>query len=126
MNYILDTHVALDWINDEKLPTKVSEILEDKDSRLFLSIASAWEIAIKINIGKLKLEGGSKEFLSYYESSPVTIAPISHKHLETYESLPLLHKDPFDRIIVATAIADNLTLITNDPEIHKYDVPIHW
>ena len=92
----------------------------------FLSIVSAWELAIKIGLGKLDFYGKAAGFIHIAESNGFIIAPIKSDHLTALEALPLIHRDPFDRLLIATALAENMTLITVDENIAKYDVPQIW
>jgi len=85
-----------------------------------------WEISIKNRIGKLALPNGLGSVFSIIEKRGYGIVSINRHHLEIYNTLPLLHRDPFDGIIVATAIVENMTILTSDENIQKYDVPWIW
>ena len=124
MKVLLDTHAVLWWVNEhEKLSNEAKSILLGDTNILYLSIVSAWEIAIKTSLGKLTdFEGGVKEFLTVVTDMPVHILPVEPYYIETVERLPFIHRDPFDRMIVATAIAEHMTILTSDENIHKYDV----
>jgi len=128
MKYLLDTHTALWFVNEhERLPLEIREILLDETQLFYISIASAWEIAIKASIGKLtEFKGGVKAFLTKIEDSPISILPITASHIETIETLPFIHRDPFDRLLIAVAKTDGLIIITADENIHKYDVSFVW
>jgi PIN domain nuclease of toxin-antitoxin system len=93
---------------------------------VYISISSVWEIAIKISIGKLDFAGKAEGFVRLAEKNDITVLPIAVSHLTTYESLPFIHRDPFDRLLIATAIAEQMTLITADENIARYDVPHIW
>ena len=128
MKLLLDTHTAL-WLTNEyeKLSPKAKSMLDDEENALYLSIASAWEIAIKTSIGKLNIYvGGVKAFLAKMEELPISIFPITPRHLECVETLPLIHRDPFDRLLVATAKAEGMTILTADENIQRYEVPSVW
>ena len=127
MDYILDTHVLL-WSMFEsiKLSPSAQKILQDKNVRRFVSISSMWEIAIKNRIGKLPLTNGIVDVFSAAERRGYGIVGIDQQHIEFYNALPLLHRDPFDGIIVATALLEKMTIITADENIQKYDVPWVW
>ena len=87
---------------------------------LHLSIVSTWEIAIKISLGKLiGLNGGVRAFISKIESMPIYLIPVAPRHVEIVEVLPFIHRDPFDRLLVAAAKADGMTILTADENIHK-------
>jgi PIN domain nuclease of toxin-antitoxin system len=127
MKYLLDTHVAI-WALEEKekLSPKAKTIVENTKLTLCVSIVSAWEIAIKLSVGKLDFSGGSAFFLKEMQRNGITVINVDGTHIEYVEKLPLLHRDPFDRLLVATAATEGMTLITIDENIHKYDVPILW
>jgi len=127
MDYILDTHVLL-WAMFEpnKLSQSSQKILTSRDLRKFISMSSMWEIAIKNRIGKLPLPTGISGVFSMAEYINIGLVGIDQKHIETYNTLPLLHRDPFDGIIIATAILENMTIITADENIQKYDVSWTW
>ena len=127
MDYILDTHVLL-WSMFEsvKLSQSAQEILIDRKSRRFVSISSMWEIAIKNRIGKLPLPNDLAGVFSTVEKRGYGVLGIDQQHIEIYNTLPLLHRDPFDGIIVATAFLEDMTIITADENIHKYNVPWIW
>jgi len=127
MKYLLDTHVAK-WALDDavKLSDHTKSILGDTSLHLFVSLACAWEIAIKISIGKLNFEGGSTVFINKLQQFGVEMIHVEGTHIAGVEKLPLFHRDPFDRIIIATAIIKGMTIITADENIQKYDVPWIW
>ena len=123
MDYILDTHVLL-WsmFESSKLSQSAREILVDRKSRRFISISSMWEIAIKNRIGKLQLPCSIDDIFSTVEKRGYGLLGINQRHIEIYNTLPLLHRDPFDGIIIASAILQKMTIITTDENIQKYDV----
>jgi len=127
MAYLLDTHVIL-WTMFEpgKLSHSAQQIIDDVNTSKVASISSIWEIAIKNRIGKLPLPTGIDGVLHEIETSDVGIIGIDRQHIEIYTALPLLHRDPFDGIIIATAIMENMTIITADENIQKYDVSWTW
>jgi PIN domain nuclease of toxin-antitoxin system len=127
MNYLLDTHAIIWFLNgDEKLSVKSKEIIENQDNLKFVSIASIWEIAIKISLNKFKFNKGFKKFLELIDANGFEILPISFDHALTVSTLNFIHRDPFDRLIVSQALSDNLTIITTDGFIVKYDVRTIW
>ena len=87
-----------------------------------LSIVSAWELAIKISLKKMKFAGKVSGFIRLVENSGFTILPIKPAHLSALETLPMIHRDPFDRLLVATALVEKMTLITADENIAHYEV----
>ena len=128
MKLLLDTHIALWWVNEhEKLSAKAQALLLNDEHSLYISTASAWEIAIKVSIGKLtELKGGVKTILARLDDIPVSILPVMPRHIEIVEALPFIHRDPFDRLLIATAKSDGLTILTADENIPKYDIPCEW
>jgi len=125
MDLLLDTHVLM-WaaISPEKLSAKVTHFIMNKDSNLFLSPVSLWEIAIKINIGKSDID--LNVLLHHIPSLDVQIIQMKNEHFVTLLTLPNIHKDPFDRYLISLAIKEKLTIITADENIQKYNVSWIW
>lgn len=121
MQFLLDTHTFLWFIDESKeIPEHIFNLLES-DVDLLLSIASLWEIAIKVNIGKLNLPKKYAEFVREQMGiNDIEILPISLSHLNLISILPLHHKDPFDRLIIAQAIQENLTIVSRDSAFDSY------
>jgi PIN domain nuclease of toxin-antitoxin system len=128
MRYILDTHTAIWLFTDSKrLSGKARMILADQERYLSISIASAWELAIKISKGgKVRDMSGVAAFLNKLSETGVEILGIGADEVKIVEALPYIHNDPFDRVIIATAKANGLTLLTADENIQKYDVDWVW
>ena len=121
MRYLLDTHTLL-WARaaPDLLSADALAVLESADNALYLSIASLWECAIKSSIGKLDVpDDFYRTVAGDYE-----ILGIDVSHVEACANLPMHHRDPFDRMLVAQARLGGLTLVTRDQDIAKYDVPI--
>ena len=127
-DYILDTHVLLWSIFDsDKLSKSVQQILLNMDCRKFISIGSMWEISIKNRIGKLPLpNNGISDVFDEAEMNGFGLLGIDRKCIELYNTLPLIHRDPFDGIIIATAVSKKMTVITADENIQKYNVQWIW
>ena len=126
-DYLLDTHVLLWSIFDSaKLSKTAQQVLLDRKCRKFISISSMWEISIKNRIGKLSLPNGLTDIFNEIKSNGFGYVGISLKSIEVYNTLPLLHRDPFDGIIIATAICEQMTIVTVDANIQKYNVPWIW
>jgi len=127
MKYLLDTHVIL-WIaeNSPLLTEKVKEVILDKNSEKYVSIASVWEVAIKLGTHKLDIGGGLSEFFHMIDDNGFFSLSLEREYLQLIPNLPNHHKDPFDRLLVATAIVENMILITMDKNIHGYDVNCLW
>ncbi|MCL2052264.1 MAG: type II toxin-antitoxin system VapC family toxin, partial [Lachnospiraceae bacterium] len=113
--------------DDEKLSVRARDIIADKTVELAVSIASAWEIAIKISKGgKITDMSGVAVFIDKLRENGVEILGITAEEVKIVESLPFIHNDPFDRIIIATAKSNGLTLISVDKNVCKYDIPCVW
>jgi len=126
MTLLLDTH-ALIWFleNDARLPISTRSRIETTPS-VFVSIASLWEIAIKANIGKLELSAPFNTIEPNLVALGITQLPIHFKDLEIYLSLPLHHRDPFDRILISQAINYSLSLVSQDPQMDAYSIKRLW
>lgn len=126
MESLLDTHAFL-WylLGDSNLGSKAKDAIDTKTG-LYFSIASLWEISIKINVGKLQLNRPFEDLPKELEYINVQILPITFEDTEIYTSLPLHHRDPFDRILVAQAINHSLVLISRDEAFDAYPIQRVW
>lgn len=121
---LADAHILLWWrMDDPRLTGSAREVMANPDVAVYFSAASIWEIAIKRVAGKLELP---QEFVSTLGERGFSELSISARHGEIAAALPLHHRDPFDRMIVAQAQSEHLTVITNDARIAAYDVPVLW
>jgi PIN domain nuclease of toxin-antitoxin system len=122
-NLLLDTHAFL-WAidNDPRLSQKAREAIVDGNNVVFVSAATAWEIAIKKAIGKLKVPRG--DYLEELKLHRFTPLDITTEHALAVENLPFHHNDPFDRMLIAQASLENLTLVTRDPKVMAYEVQV--
>ncbi|MBN4058987.1 type II toxin-antitoxin system VapC family toxin [bacterium AH-315-J04] len=119
-SYLLDTHALLWWLDDPaKLSSEAREAIANGDSLVYVSAAVAWEMAIKKSIGRLDIPTNLPEVL---RADNIEVLDINIHHALTVGDLPMLHQDPFDRMQIAQANVENLTLITRDKQIKKYDV----
>lgn len=125
--YLLDTHIIL-WLasKPELLSKKAKQLLLNPENSFFVSAASAWEVAIKLSLNKLNLAGSVTTFYKICSKNSISLLGIEQQHLEQLANLPLIHKDPFDRLIIATALAEGLTLVTADNNIHNYPIRYAW
>lgn len=124
MRVLVDTHVFL-WFatDDSQLSQKARRLFLDSQVKLYLSMVSVWEMAIKIKLGKLKLPTTLEEFLEYpLQEQVVYLLPIELEHTLQTIRLPLYHRDPFDRLLVAQAIHEDLILLSHDNLLDKYPV----
>ena len=127
MNVLLDTHVLLWFMDgDEKMPAAVKEVIHNTDNKVYVSIASIWEIAIKYSIGKLKLKKGIENFLTRIDENGFILLEIDTKHIIAVTKLPFIHRDPFDRMLVAQATVESLYVMTVDSNIIQYNVDVVW
>ena len=128
MKYLLDTYTLLCIITDDlKLSKKVKMLFLGPKNVIFISMASIWEIAIKVSLGKLKMENTLEEFVELYiVGKDIKILNLSLSHLELLEKLPFKHRDPFDRLIICQSIYENIPIITSDKAFKKYKVKCIW
>jgi PIN domain nuclease of toxin-antitoxin system len=126
MRYLLDTHIFLWWVLDNpKLSEPFKKAIAHPDNDLYLSSASTWEMVIKASIGKLSLPSSPETFIRHQLLiNEMTPLDISIEHTFALATLPMIHKDPFDRILIAQAIYENLVLMTDDPLIKNYKVKL--
>ena len=122
MKLLLDTHIFIWWADQpEKLSTAALSALEDEANELLLSVASVWEMQIKIQLGKLKLSLPLKELIkSQQETNELTVLPVELTHVLALDALPLHHKDPFDRLLIAQSTEEDLTLVSADSQFSAY------
>ena len=126
MNILLDTN-ALIWClaDPDRLGLAALNLLANPANQVYVSAASGWEIAIKVDLGKITVPPNLREWLpEALERSRLTPLPISLSHALGVENLPPHHRDPFDRLLVAQAVADRLTILTSDEVVGRYDVPL--
>ena len=128
MRALLDTHTFLWWISgDSHLSSRVRQIISDPSSELFLGYGSLWEATIKIQKGTLKVPGNSVIFLiSEMKANDIRLLPQRLEFLTRLESLPLHHRDPFDRLLIAQALEEDLAILTADSQIRKYSAKVVW
>ncbi|KYG02466.1 hypothetical protein BE21_54975 [Sorangium cellulosum] len=122
MKLLLDTHVWLWFVSGETaLPRAFDAAIRATENVVMLSVVSAWEVSIKTALGKLQVGGPLDEFL---DSAVLhfDMLDVSMRHVRTLATLPLRHRDPFDRMLIAQAKADELTILTVDPLVRAYDV----
>ncbi len=128
MKLLLDTHTLLWMLADtRRLSDAASAAIRDLENQLYASIASYWEIGIKVSLGKLELRDGWKDSVPQELSrNHVEWLPISVAHVNAVASLPWHHRDPFDRLLVAQALSDGLCLVSRDHEFGAYGVSVVW
>jgi len=124
VKFLLDTQIFL-WmfLHPKKIGAKLWARLRDAENDLYLSSASAWEIAIKVRIGKMKLPSNPALYVPRRaRESNILSLPITEEHALAVAELPMEHTDPFDRILIAQAQLESLTLVTGDSVFERYDV----
>ena len=128
MQYLLDTHVLLWWITaDKRLSTKAKELIKSHRNTIYWSVASSWEVSIKYALGKLSFDEPPEDLLpSELNKNHIETLPILNEHAFLAGQLPIHHKDPFDRMLVAQARIEALAVISNDSKFQLYDVDVFW
>ncbi|MEI9959749.1 MAG: type II toxin-antitoxin system VapC family toxin [Limisphaerales bacterium] len=128
MKFIADTHAFIWFVTDSpQLSSPAKKLFESSDSERFLSIASIWEIAIKASLGKLSFDKPLEQFLpEQIALNYIHLLDISMTHALSVAKLPLNHRDPFDRMIVAQSLLENLPVLSNDPALDAYGIKRIW
>jgi PIN domain nuclease of toxin-antitoxin system len=128
MRVLIDTHALLWYLQgDSNLSNLALTTIEDKDNNeVFLSIVSLWEISVKLGLGKLELQRPFENLEADLQRLDIKILPIAFADLNIYRSLPLHHRDPFDRILIAQSIGNSLTIITRDQLFEPYSIRVMW
>ena len=128
MQVLLDTHAFIWWDSaPEKLSSRARAVCQDRTNFLFFSVASAWEMQIKLQLGKLQLRLPLEELIAgQQQTNDLQVLPVALSHVLTLQSLPAHHKDPFDRLLIAQANAEEATLISHDPVFAHYPVKVLW
>ena len=122
MKLLLDTHVILWWLADDPtLKPDARSAISETSNLVYVSAVSLWEIVIKRGLGKLRLP---EDWADILMREPFRQLPINCRHALRVGELPDIHKDPFDRLLVAQCLAEELTLVTHDATLQHYDVPI--
>ena len=126
MKLLLDTHAFLWYISsDTRLPVAFRVAIEDKNNQTYLSVASLWEAVIKYTLGKLPLPAPPSEYLTRQRvAHDISSLPIDEGALSELAKLPTLHRDPFDRMLIAQALQHGMTLASVDEEVRAYPVPL--
>ncbi|MDZ7623751.1 MAG: type II toxin-antitoxin system VapC family toxin [Ignavibacteriaceae bacterium] len=128
MEYLLDTHALL-WIvtDDKQLSTKVKKIFLDEQNEIFLSIASLWEIAIKVSLNRLELGQSLSEFyFKHVMGNKIRLLDIKVEHLAVLENLEFHHRDPFDRILIAQCLVEKMAIMSKDKTFSNYSIKRIW
>jgi PIN domain nuclease of toxin-antitoxin system len=128
MKLLLDTHVFIWWASaPEKLSEQVLAAFQDRNNGLILSVASTWEMQIKLQLGKLKLKSSLDSLIEAQQrANDLQILPIELSHVLALSDLPPHHKDPFDRLLIAQAGAEDAFLVSADEVFSRYAVRLLW
>jgi PIN domain nuclease of toxin-antitoxin system len=128
MKLLLDTVTFLDAVlQPEDLSSRARELLLDPDNERYVSIVSSWEIAIKYSLGRLDLPADPSVFIpEHREKLAADTFPIDEESVLHITRLPLLHRDPFDRLLICQALVHGMVLVTPDPQMSKYPVRVAW
>lgn len=127
MKLLLDTHAFI-WLgeNDKQLSQTARTVIETPTTETYVSVISFWEIAIKTSLGKLALLKPLQQIIQEVEASEALIIGFSSKQTLLIERMPLIHRDPFDRMLIAQAMSEDLTIVTRDAHFEGYGVPVLW
>jgi PIN domain nuclease of toxin-antitoxin system len=128
MRVLLDTHILIWWAtSSERLSQKVLDLIENPHHQILLSMASVWEMQIKCQAGKLRLGKPLSELVAHQQSrNALQILPIDLSHLYALQNLPNIHRDPFDRLMIAQAIVENLSFVSIDSLLDGYPIERIW
>ncbi|MEH2060936.1 MAG: type II toxin-antitoxin system VapC family toxin [Nostoc sp.] len=125
MKVLLDTHIFIWWDSEpEKLSPNILSLLERTDTKLYVSVVSLWEIQIKSQLGKLTLSQSLEDIYDSQSKNGISFLSVIPAHVLNLNTLPLHHKDPFDRMLISQALVEGLTLISIDQIFKLYDVPL--
>ncbi len=127
MRILIDTQAFIWFVeNDKQLPLKVKAELEDSHNTIIVSIATLWELTIKITLGKLRLSGNIEEMIDKVYSNGFEILPILPLHIMKLSTLEYFHRDPFDRIIISQGLSENLAIVSSDKVFDEYGINRKW
>jgi PIN domain nuclease of toxin-antitoxin system len=125
---LLDTHTFLWWITDsDRLPPNARDLIADGANPVFFSAASAWEIVVKAGLGRIDLPAEPERFIfEQIGTNNFEVLPIHLRHALGLLTLPEIHRDPFDRMLISQAIAEDMALVTGNSQIGRYPVRVVW
>jgi len=128
MKLLLDTHAFIWWVSDpSKLSSRALALCQDPANSLLFSVASAWEMQIKVQLGKMELSQPLANIIAdQQQSGNIELFPVILTHVLALENLPGHHKDPFDRLLIAQAIVENAVLVSRDEVFKQYPVNVQW
>ncbi len=125
---LLDTHTFLWWVGDApELKSTAKRAIADIKNECYLSVASCWEMAIKVSLGKLRLAKPMERFVTeQLTANGFALLSVDLRHAAKVEKLPFYHRDPFDRLLIAQALMEKLTIVSADRAFSKYGVKVLW
>ena len=127
MKLLVDTQSFIWFVeNDKQLPVKIKNELEDQNNTIIISIASLWEMAIKMSLGKLKLSCDIEKMIDKLYQNGFEILPILPEHIIKLSTLEYFHRDPFDRIIISQGLTENMAIVSSDEIFDDYNVKRKW
>ncbi len=127
MRILLDTQAFIWFVeNDKQLPAKISKIIENSENTILISIATLWEMTIKMSLAKLHLSCTIEQMIEKLYKNGFEILPIDSIHIIKLSTLPYIHRDPFDRIIISQGLTELLTIISSDRIFDDYGVKREW
>lgn len=125
---LLDTHTFLWWVDDApELSGAARDAIANAHNECFLSLASCWEMSIKSSLGKLKLAKPIERFVTeQLSANTFSLLNVELRHTAKVEKMPFHHRDPFDRLLIAQALTERMTLVSADQEFNTYGVKLIW
>jgi len=127
MDIILDTHAIIWFLEDDKRLSRAAlDAINNLENVIYVSIASVWEVAIKLSTRKLAFDGGIGNFIEAIHINDFELLDISPRHIKMVAELPFIHRDPFDRMLVAQAMTEDMTILTVDENVTKYEIKSVW
>lgn len=127
MRILLDTQSFIWFVEDDtKLPEKIKSEIENSKNIIIISIASLWEMAIKISLGKLMMSYTLEKTINLIYENGFELLPVLPEHILELSNLPYFHRDPFDRILISQSLNENLHIVTSDDVFDKYEVKRKW
>ncbi len=127
MKLLLDTHTFIWWAsNPEQLPKSTLELLKHRENQLWVSLVSIWEIQIKYQLGKLDVRRPLSEVVAQQQANGIILLSMTLEHILELEQLPMHHRDPFDRVLIAQSRVESAALVSRDRVFQQYDCQVIW
>ena len=128
MNILLDTHTFMWWDSrSTKLSAEARSVIENEHNVVYLSVVSVWEIQLKRQLGKLSIDGNLEEIVNrHLRENDFQLLPVHLPHVLELDKLPLHHKDPFDRLLIAQSLVESLDLVSKDSQFSLYPLNVIW